>query len=135
MCTVSLSPSKRATVACGSRQACDCVPVRKVCSTSSGFPEALASESQLRALPALLENAEDGPRRLPFQAAGAGAPSETLPAFLRLAFSNTIGASFLRAASSPITDGRRSLENVIAAIAASAVLRSQAATAAIGWPT
>ena len=37
------------------------------------------------------------------------APSETLPAFLRLDFSNTTGASGLRAASSPITDGRRSL--------------------------
>ena len=29
-CTVRRSPSKRATQACGSRQACDCVPVRNV---------------------------------------------------------------------------------------------------------
>jgi len=77
---------------------------------------------------AFCENADDGPRTLPCQAAGAGVPSETLPARLRLAFSNTTGESGWRAASSPITEGSRSLVIRIAAMAASAVLRSLAAT-------
>ena len=70
-----------------------------------------------------------------FQGAGAAVPSETLPAFLRLDFSNTTAASGLRAASNPITDGRRSLVIRMAAMASIAVFRSFAATAAMGSPT
>jgi hypothetical protein len=81
------------------------------------------------------EKAADGPRILAFHGAGEPPPSETLPAFLRLALSNTTGAFGFRASSSPIADGRRSLFICMAAIAASAVLRSFAATAAIGAPT
>ena len=129
------SPSKRATQACGSRQAWDCVPVRKVPSTSSGFRASRAAATQLRTFFAPCENAEDGPRTFCFQGAGPAAPSETSAAFLRFDFSNTTGASLLRAASSPITDGSRSLVIRMAATAAAAVFRSFAATAAIGWPT
>ena len=73
---------------------------------------------------ALLRECRRGPRTLPFQGAGPPPPSDTLPARLRLAFSNTTGASSRRAASSPITAGRSSRSKVIAAAAAarSAVL-------------
>ena len=80
------SPSKRATVACGSRQACCCVPVRNVPSTSNGFCAFRAASSQFRAFFVLCENAADGPRTLPFQGAGEPAPSETLPAFFLAGF-------------------------------------------------
>jgi hypothetical protein len=58
-----------------------------------------------------------------------------LPARFRFDLSNTIAASSRRAASSPITAGNFSGVNLIAAIAARAVARSLAATAAIGAPT
>ena len=60
------------------------------------------SRSQLRTFLALCENAADGPRTFCFQGAGAGEPSDTLPAFLRFDFSKTTAAPGLRAASSPI---------------------------------
>ena len=63
------------------------------------------SSIQLRTFFGLCENAADGPRILPFQGAGDPPPSETLPAFLRLDFSNTTGASGLRAVVEP--DHRR----------------------------
>jgi hypothetical protein len=96
---------------------------------------ARAPSTQLRTFFGFLENAADGPRMLPFQGAGEPPPSETLPAFFRADFSNTTGASALRASSSPIADGRGSLPSLIAAMAASAVLRSLAAMAAMGSPT
>ena len=64
------------------RPAADCAPRAR-------------SATQLRAFLAFCENAADGPRILPFQGAGEPPPSETLPAFLRSAFSNTTGASAL----------------------------------------
>src|SRR5205807_8105090 len=113
----------------------DCVPVRKVRSTNNGLFAWRAPSTQLRTFLGLSENAADGPRMLAFHGAGEPPPSETLPAFLRLALSNTMGASGLRASSIPIADGSRSLLTLMADIAASAVLRSFAATAAIGAPT
>ena len=91
--------------------------MRKISSTSSGLRASRASATQLRAFLARCEKAEDGPRTFPFQDAGAAVPSETLPALLRLDFSNTIAASGLRAASNPITDGRGSLVILMAAMA------------------
>src|SRR5205807_1626508 len=109
--------------------------VRKVSSTSNGSRASRAASNQLRAFFALCEKAEDGPRILPFQGVGAPEDSETLPALLRFDLSNTTGASSLRAAPGPTADGRGSLVTLRAAIAAIAVLRSLAATAAMGSPT
>src|SRR6185312_12078580 len=110
----------------------DCVATRKVASTSSGSCLSCASVSQALARLPFWEKAADGPRTLPFHDAGEPPPSETLPAYFRSALAKTTGASARRAASRPIAAGRVSLENFIAAIAASAVRRSFAATAAIG---
>src|SRR5206468_6353001 len=99
----------RASVACGSRQAWDWVPVRNVASNSSGFCCCWASLSHPLALLFFCEKAADGPRTFPFHGAGDPPPSDTLPAFLRFLLSNTTGASKLRAASRPIERGRRSL--------------------------
>src|SRR5258706_13061297 len=133
-CAGRRPPSKRATGGWGLRDGCDWVPVRKVPSISSGFRASRAPAIQFRAFLGRCEKAEDGPRTFPFQDAGAAGPSETLPALLRLDFSNTTGASALRAASNPITDGRRSLVIRMAAMASTAVFRSLAATAPSGWP-
>src|SRR5262249_58955145 len=104
-------------------QACCCVPVRNVPSTSSLLFAWRASLTQLRAFLARLANTEVGPRTFCFHGAGPPAASETLPAFLRLARSNTTGASSFRAASSPLTAGRRSLVSPLPAHPPQAVLR------------
>ena len=114
----------------------DCVPVRNVPSTSNGF-RACRARSRPSSAPSwpCARRPRTARGRSASRAPAQPAPSETLPAFLRFDFSNTTGASGLRAASSPITDGRRSLVILMAAMASSAVFRSFAATAAIGSPT
>ena len=109
--------------------------VRNVASNSSGSRVSRALGDPVARLLGLLRERRRGSAQIALPWRGPPAPSETLPAFLRSPCRTRPAHRGLRASSSPITAGIDWLDSFIASIAASAVLRSFAATAAIGAPT